>query len=210
MRRGEVLALRWCDVDLKRAEVHVTRNLTGRTTSELVVGTPKTQAGVRDVALPAYAVALLESERVRRQNDAAVLGGRLDPESYICCGAHGQPIVPDSLTKELARIRRTNKLPRIHAHLLRHAVATTMRESGERLEVVQEHLGHADPNITAGMYGFVRPEAKRAAAERYGALWGDGAKGPENDPSGDSGHQMDTKSSPLDELAARRARKEPA
>lgn len=220
MRRGELLAVRWQDVTLKqwsdpatgapryagRFRIHPDRgNLTGPTRALLRFGPPKTRKGSREVELPEYAAAWLARHRGEQRARFGLAGLAWGPDTLVCCGGEGQPIVPDGLTHELARFRRRHDLPRIHPHLLRHAVATAMLEAGVAPEAVAEHLGHATITTTVDTYNHVRTRVLRDAAARYGMQW---TAGSGDRVKTENGHQVDTKAPRLDELAERRRRKE--
>jgi len=195
MRRGEVLALRWKDVNLVKGTVRVTRNLTGRNKATLAFGPPKTAAGRRAIALPAAAVAMLTT--LAAEHRAA---GTWAPEALICCGRRGQPIVPDRLTSELHRRIRRRGLAPFHFHALRHMVATEMLRGGVPMRVVADHLGHSHVSTTLGTYGHVTEADERAAAERLEGAW--------KEAGGQTRDQTATDQPAVDDLAAKRARKQ--
>ena len=192
MRRGEVLALRWMDVDMAGGTVTISRGLTGHNRATLEVRPPKSRAGRRAVPLPAACVDMLVALQAERKDL-----GMWSPEALICCGRRGQPIIPDGFTHELGkRIRRRGLAP-LHFHALRHMVATELLRAGERMDVVAAHLGHAHVATTLGVYGHVTDGDRKAAAERLDVVWSEAAS--------QTRVQSASKSEPLDELAERRA-----
>jgi integrase len=160
LRQGELLALRWEDVDLD-AGILVVRHTLQRRTLELVE--PKTANARRYAALDETTVALLRahkaSQRVVRLADGLVFttatGGPLDPRNVL-----------RSFYGALAKA----KLERQPFHQLRHACATMLLESGEELANVSKLLGHADLGTTADLYGHLTPTIARRASERMGAI----------------------------------------
>ena len=168
MRRGEVLALRWRDIDLTKRVAMVARSLS------FVGGSPhysapKTAAGNRRVALPDFVVRALAEERGRIEQicDDAMMS--FSPERLVCCILDGRPLNPDDISHNFYHLLRRNKLPHMRFHDLRHAVASGMLENGVRVDAVQQHLGHASPAITLGIYGHLVTEVQHEAAEQYGA-----------------------------------------
>ena len=214
MRRGEILAPRWCDSTCHAEKtpdgvvhlvgglrIHAERgNLTGRTKAELVFGPPKTDKSARFVPLPEFALAGLIELKAERMRDLGP-GAVWDGQALICCGRQGQPIVPDDLTHGLARTLKRRGLPPLNMHRLRHMVATEMRRHGVPPTVLAEFLGHADPATTA-IYDHVDEADRQAAAERFQEAWQEAqsARCSQDVPTGAVG----------DELSARRRRKHPA
>lgn len=170
MRRGEVLALRWMDVDISAAVLHLSRGLTGRNLATLKFGPLKTRSSRRPVPLPAACVAMLTTLMAERK----VLG-MWSPEALICCGRRGQPIIPDGFTSELHKRIRAHGLPPLHFHELRHMVATELLRAGERMDVVAAHLGHSHVATTLGVYGHITEADRSAAAERLDDAWTEAA-----------------------------------
>jgi len=155
LRRGEALALQWRDVDFTRGEVKVWRSWTkveGRGT----FSAPKTRSARRTVPLPRGLLLRLEA---RRQE----LLERLTPEELAEVFLFGgnKPYDPDAFNHYLRRLARKAGLGRVRVHDLRHTWATLALSRGIPLEVVSERLGHANPNITLGVYRHLLEEERR-------------------------------------------------
>lgn len=182
MRRGEVLALRWSDVDLATGEVQITRQLS-QAGADVYFGPPKTKRGTRSLVLPAFAVAVLSQRRVLQANKARALGLRWSASWLICAKDDGALLKPDQLTHGLRAMYLRKKLEPIRFHMLRHAVASDLLQR-ERPDVVRDQLGHAHITTTLGIYGHLMPGAQASAAERYNEAW--------QAVSVEDGHRMDT------------------
>jgi integrase len=145
MRRGELLALRWSDVDLKGATLRVTQSLeqtkAGRRFKE-----PKTKHGRRIIALPSSTVAELRLHLKAQQEQRLRLGmGKMPADGLVLARWDGQPRSPDSVTKEWGRILAALKLPAITLHALRHTHASQLIDAGlDVLTISRRHktAGH--------------------------------------------------------------------
>lgn len=207
MRRGEVLGLAWSHVDLDRATLRIRRQLT-ETPDGLAFSVPKTEAAIRDLHLPAFLVATLREEMARQQVNAQIAGLAWSPEAFVCPAAGGGPIPPDKFSRGFTAALKRRGLAPFRFHDLRHAVATEMLESGERADVVQRQLGHAQVAITLGIYAHVRPGELAKAASRYGRLWDDPE--PETEAAEESRYHSVTKSAEVLDMDSARRRKRPA
>ena len=128
MRRGEVLALRWKNVDLDRRVVRVVESLE-QTKTGLQFKTTKTDKW-RAIALPAFAEGELRTLRRLQAEELLALGVRLSGETLVCGRADGDPQQPRSLTHEFTRlVRRLTDIPRVRFHDLRHTHATQLLEA---------------------------------------------------------------------------------
>lgn len=213
MRRGEVLGLSWAHVDTKAQVVRVRRQLVDSDAGP-ALSVPKTAAALRDLHLPTFVCTVLDAERARQQRECLFAGRHWTEDAYVCPGHDGGPIPPDYFSRGFTGALTRRGLPKFRFHDIRHAVATTMLEAGERADVVQRQLGHAQVAITLGIYAHVRPGETSKAMERYGRRWELSTAGTENEPADDAAdetrHQPDTNAEPVDELAQRRARRMPA
>jgi integrase len=165
MRRGEVLGLRWSDVDLDAAQLAVVQTLT--TVGYAVVVSPrKTARSQRFVYLDAETVAVLRHHRHRQRHERIVAGPTWNVHhDLVFCDPVGEPFHPDHLTREFSRAAASAAVPRIRLHDLRHTYATLALKAGMHPKVVSERLGHATVGITLDLYSHVTPPIARDAAE---------------------------------------------
>jgi integrase len=165
LRRGELLALRWQDVDLANARLQVRGGLHSAP-GGWAIGPTKTGRS-RVVALPAETVAVLRAHR-----DGA------DDAAFVFTLA-GQPLAPTSVTWYFRRVADSAGLPRIRFHDLRHTCATLLLSRGVHPKVVQEMLGHASISMTLDTYSHVLPAMQDDAARALSAaLFGEREKAP--------------------------------
>ena len=123
MRRGEVLALRWRNVDFEGGVVRVVESLE-QTKTGIRFKSPKTDR-TRAVTLPAFCIEELRRLKRQQAEELLTLGVRQIGETLVCAGADGEPLQPQSLTHQFTRlITRIKDLPRIRLHDLRHSHAT--------------------------------------------------------------------------------------
>jgi integrase len=170
MRRGEILALRWKNVDLDRGTVRVMESLE-QTQSGIRFKAPKTDR-TRAIPLPTFATA--ELSRLKRQQAEALLrlGVRQSGETLVCCREDGEPKQPRSLTHEFAHvIARTKELPRVRFHDLRHSHATQLLAGGVHPKIAQERLGHSTITTTMDLYAHVTDTMQADAAARLDAAF---------------------------------------
>jgi integrase len=168
MRRGEVAALRWRNVDLDRARISVVESAE-QTKAGVRYKPPKSEKGRRTVALPASVVEELRAHRVRQAQDLLKLGIRLSDDNFVVAQADGSPYQPRSLTHSFELFLARHELPRVRLHDLRHTHATAMLVAGVHPKIVQERLGHSTISITLDLYSHVLPGMQEDAAERVDA-----------------------------------------
>jgi integrase len=163
MRRGEVLAVRWKNVDLEAGTLRVMESLE-QTKTAIRFKAPKSGRH-RAITLPGYAVE--ELRRLKREQAEALLalGVRQTSNTLLCCRADGEPHQPLSLTYEFARFMgRLKDLPRVRFHDLRHSHATQLLASGVHPKIASERLGHASVGITLDLYSHVTDTMQTEAA----------------------------------------------
>jgi integrase len=148
MRRGEILALRWKNIDLDRGVVRVVESLEQTKGGTLRFKAPKTDK-TRAITLPSFAVEELRSFKRDQAEELIALGIRQTGDTLACARADGKPHQPRSLTHEFTYlVRRTGDLPRIRLHDLRHSHATQLLLAGVHPKIVQERLGHSTISTT--------------------------------------------------------------
>jgi integrase len=171
MRRGELLALRWQDVDLEGGKLRVERSLE-QTKAGLVFKAPKTRYGRRTISLPSSTVIELKAhwkatlERRLALGLGKVAGDNLVFEAWDC-----RPRSPNALTKEWTRAMTTAGL-KATFHSLRHTHASTLIAAGIDVLTISRRLGHGSPAITLSVYGHLFKTDDRAAEAMERALRG--------------------------------------
>lgn len=167
LRRGEVVALRWRNVDMDNRRMSIVETAE-QTKSE--VRQKETKTGrARVVDLSTSVVAELRRHRTTQAEEQLRLGIRPDDNAFVVAQLDGRPIQPNSLTHEWTRILATTDLERIRFHDLRHSHATQMLAAGVHPKVAQERLGHSTIAITLDIYSHVMPGMGADAAERVDA-----------------------------------------
>jgi integrase len=165
MRRGEVLAVRWKNVDLERGTLRVMESLE-QTKAGIRFKPPKTGRH-RVITLPAYAVEDLRRLKRQQAEELLALGVRPTGDTLLCARADGKPHQPLSLTYEFARFMgRMKDLPRVRFHDLRHSHATQLLASGVHPKIASERLGHASVGITLDLYSHVTDTMQSDAARQ--------------------------------------------
>jgi integrase len=169
MRRGELLALKWSDIDFARGRIAVRRSLA------IVDGTPvesppKTKRGKRSIPIDAATLSVFKELRVRRAEEFLLVGRALRDEDFVFSDLMGRPLHPDAITKRFLTLQRRADLPRIRLHDLRHTHATLALAAGVHPKIVSERLGHASISITLDTYSHAVPSLDEAAAEKVASL----------------------------------------
>jgi integrase len=161
MRQGELLALRWQDIDLKKAQAHIR----GTIQPDMTVAQPKTRASQRTVALTEEAVASLKRHRSRQNEERLALGASWEPSDIVFSDEAGRTYNPTRLLRQFKRVLKEHGLPDLRFHDLRHTYATLMLNAGIHPKVVSETLGHSRIQTTLDLYSHVTPNMQRGAAE---------------------------------------------
>jgi integrase len=170
MRRGEVLGLRWCDLDLAAGRIAVRQTLVALK-GEIMFSTPKTAKGRRNVALDGKTVAVLKAHRRQVLEDRLILGkGAPDAEGLVFTAPDGSPINPESFSDHFTRLVKAAGLPLIRFHDLRHSHATLALSAGVHPKVVSERLGHSTVAFTLDVYSHSIPALQEDAAAKVAAL----------------------------------------
>ena len=171
LRRGEICALRWKNVELGDNLRQLAVVESAEQTDEGVRYKEPKSGRARVVALSKTVVAELRAHRARQAEEQLRLGIRVDGDSFVIAQVDGSPIQPRSMTHEWVRIIGKTTLPRIRFHDLRHTHATQLLASGVHPKVASERLGHSTIGITLDLYSHVMPGMQADAAEQVdGAL----------------------------------------
>jgi integrase len=166
LRRGEVVALRWRNVDLERGQISVVASAE-QTNLGVREKEPKNGKG-RTIVLCGTEIEELRSHRVQQAQGLLALGVRLTDDHHVVAREDGQPLQPRSLTHAFVKFVRRHGF-RIRLHDLRHSHATHMLASGVHPKIAQERLGHSSVGITLDLYSHVLPGMQAEAVSRVDA-----------------------------------------
>jgi integrase len=165
LRQGELMALRWEDVELNTAQLRV-RHTLQKLQGEWRFLEPKTTLSRRTIALPAIALAALRRQQIRLAEEQALVGPGWQEWGLVFPSACGTPLDASNVTHRLQTLLERAGLPRQRFHDLRHCCATLLLQQEVHPRIVMELLGHSQISLTMNTYSHVMPAAKSVAAAR--------------------------------------------
>ncbi len=171
MRQGELLGLRWEDLDLVRGTVQVRRTIVRLPRKGFVVSEPKTPKSRRKIHLTQLAVEALTHHRLRQHEARLAVGPAWDEQGWVFCNTVGRPIeVGNMIRRSFRLILMKAGLPMMTFHQLRHSAASLLLAMGVHPKIVQELLGHATVSITLDLYSHTLPSLQEEAVGRLNIL----------------------------------------
>ena len=169
LRRGEVLALTWDDIDFENAVIYVNkalvrvRNYDGRKEkTRLEIGEPKTESGKRVIPMIDTLIPILKEQKKR--------AGKTD-SNLVFPSESGGYIDPGNYNRKFYKIIEAAGIPKANPHSLRHSFATRALEAGVDLKTTQELLGHSSIDITANLYTHALMEHKREEVQKLKSVF---------------------------------------
>jgi integrase len=189
MREGEILGLRWQDVDLEAGSLQVVWALQrikrpGEKKSKLELISPKSERGRRMIVLPQVALSALQSHRSRQQRERELCGERWRETGMVFTTTIGTMLdqrnmlrtfygilnTPDPADPEPEPAKKRKLLPRLRFHDLRHSAATLLLVQGVHPRYIMELFGHSSISVTMNIYGHVLDDMKRETARQTDAI----------------------------------------
>ena len=155
LRRGELLGLKWTDIDWKNGIIKVRRQV-ARVDGQIVEAPLKTKNSYRAVSISPQAIEVLREQK-RKTND-----------TYVFPSPNGGPISPDSVNNMLKRVLERAGIPKVRFHDLRHTFATIALQNGVDIKTVSGMLGHFSAGFTLDTYAHVTTSAQKEAAQTMG------------------------------------------
>jgi integrase len=175
MRRGEILGLKWQDINFEAGRLQVRRVLSRVPTHMparehvYVEAEPKTQKSRRSVMIAPFALEALKMHRVSQLEDKVKAGEFWQEHDYVFCTLQGRHLHPNHVVEEFKKLLTRAGLPNIRFHDLRHSAATLLLSLGVHPKVVQELLGHTQISITMDVYSHVLPGMQQDAMRQMDA-----------------------------------------
>lgn len=172
MRQGEILALKWDNVDLEAGTLRVRRTLT-KTGKVYAIGEPKTRNSRRVIRLTAAAVGALRTHLSRQLEEMERMGSLYQPGGLVFATEAGTIINPSNLrNRSLKPLLKAAGLRPVRFHDLRHTCATLLLSKNVNPKIVSEMLGHASVSITLDVYSHLMPDMQEKAAKALGEALG--------------------------------------
>jgi integrase len=173
MRRGELLALKWQDVDLERGTLSVRTSvqIVDRGTQRLVIAETKTANSRRLIQIPAPALEVLRSHRTRQKAEKLRQGGNWQEQGLVFPGYRGGILNPKTPGEALTKLLKKAGLPAIRFHDLRHTAISIALSRGIPVHVVAKMAGDTEATIMR-TYAHVTPKMREDAAAIIGAVFG--------------------------------------
>ena len=171
LRQGELLALKWADIDMEGGKLAVQRRLERRSIRDgHVFADAKKGRSRRSVALARLAIEALRSSRAHQAEARLRAGPAWEDYDLVLTNDLGEPLAPRSVTRRLHADLEFAGLPRVRFHDLRHTAATLLLADGTHPKIVQELMGHATIAVTMDTYSHVLPHMQREAAGTFDRL----------------------------------------
>lgn len=170
LRRGELLGLRWQDVDLDAGRIAVRQTLVS-VGGKLKTSTPKTQKSRRGLSLDPATTAALRSHRSRQAEERLAWGGGYHDQDLVFAREDGTPVRPDSFSRSFQTVAGKLSLPVIRVHDLRHTYASIALGAGTHPKVVADRLGHSTIGTTLDTYSHVVQSLEEQAAAQVAAVF---------------------------------------
>jgi integrase len=170
LRRSELLALRWSDIDFLYGQVSVSRGLHQLKDGSYVFREPKSAKSRRTIALPPTASLVLKEWRTRKEAEALLTGKPINDGDLVFSTVEGKPLRPDTISRAWQTAAGQAGIKVIRLHDARHTHASLMLKQGIHPKIVQERLGHSTIAVTLDTYSHVSPGLQEAAAQKFDDL----------------------------------------
>lgn len=167
MRRGELLGLRFSDIDFSTNTVTICHSLVETQDSKVcVLKDCKTEDSCREMVVSNYTMKLLKKQRAIYKENKLKYGKDFNDKEFVVCQKDGSPFLPKSFTRKWARTLEKHGLRHIKLHGTRHSAISLLLSEGIPLHIVQQRAGHKDPKITLSVYSHVAKDKQNIVAEK--------------------------------------------
>jgi integrase len=170
MRQGELLGLKWGDVDWRAPALHIQRQVQRVKGKGLVFVDPKTATSRRTVSLDLASIERLRAHRKRQELERSFAGSRWKDYDLIFPSTIGTPQDQRNLVRNFKGLLKELGLPKIRFHDLRHTAATLMLQEDIHPKHAQDRLGHSQISVTLDTYSHVLPPMQKEVAKKIESL----------------------------------------
>ncbi|HAQ6607762.1 TPA: site-specific integrase, partial [Enterococcus faecium] len=168
MRKSEVLALQWKDIDTFNKELHVNKTLAVDEFGNVIIQSPKTRASRRVISLDTETLSILNNWKLQQKEEYLKLGyNTSSKEQHVFTTVKNTLYIPNTVNDWLRYILKKYNLPRITPHGFRHTHASLLLEAGESVKVVQQRLGHENSKVTLDIYAHITNNAPKKTGQDF-------------------------------------------
>ena len=171
LRRGEICALKWSDIDLDKGTLSVSKSMCRLESNEWVLKLPKSDTSARVIQIPSIVIKTLKSHRISILENKLKYSSCYSDEDFVVCNEFGEFYSPDCLSHSFSLALEHAGIRHIRFHDLRHTNATIMLQQGVPMKVASERLGHSTINITADLYTHVTRDLDKEASEKINQIF---------------------------------------
>jgi integrase len=171
MREGELLALKWLDINFDARSLHIQHSMGYIPGQGYLEFEPKTSKGRRKIVLPPLVCEALKQHRTRQLEACLKAGTRWQDHDLVFCNMYGGYLDPAHLRQRFDKLLKDAGLPDVRFHDLRHSAATILLSMGVPAKVVQEILGHSQISMTMDIYSHVLPDMQQEAMGKMNDLF---------------------------------------
>lgn len=164
-RRGEILGLKWKEIDYENNRIHICNNVLYTPEHGVYEDTPKTKTSIRYISVPAETMQLLKQYELWQKKERLRLGSYYQNQDFVFAQDNGKPLHPDSVGRWLNRFSKRHNLPHINPHAFRHTMASMLYYNGVDSVSISKRLGHAQVSTTSDIYAHVIEQADKHNAE---------------------------------------------
>lgn len=180
LRIGELVALRWDDIDFKSGSLKVNKSIwrgyvtiDGKRKYVMQETAPKTPSSIREVVIPDKILEELKVQKAKQDEIKEKYKEIYNDKGYVFANEIGHHILSDTLSKSFVKVLKDNGIRHVKFHSMRHTYATRLFEKGVQLKTVQKLLGHSSIEITADIYTHVMDSEKISAVQKLNDLFED-------------------------------------
>ncbi|WP_312474146.1 site-specific integrase [Neobacillus sp.] len=169
LRRGELIALQWSDIDFETLCISIDKNIPLTENGEPIIKKPKTKKSIRIVDMPEWYMEDLKRYKLAWKQTKLCLGNHWEggDKEYIFHGGKGKPLFHTTPTTKWRRFIDKNNLKYIRLHDLRHTMVTLLIEAGTNMKAIQKRAGHSSVKVTSDIYGHITKKVSRATADQF-------------------------------------------
>lgn len=164
-RRGEILGLKWSNVDFDNNRIYICNSILYSPDLGIYESTPKTKTSKRYVALPMETMHLLTQYKAWQKEERFRLGPYYQDQDFLFAQDNGKPMNPDGVTVWLKKFSERHGLPHVNPHGFRHTMASMLYFNGMDSVSISKRLGHAQVSTTANIYAHIIEEADQKNAD---------------------------------------------